>query len=64
MKKGDLLRVGEVVRVLSGNHRGLVGTVMEIRKDTVSVYFEGVRDSEPFRHVASFKQGALGRNHD
>lgn len=64
MKKGDLLRVGEVVRVLNGKRRGLVGEVVEIddAADVATVHFAGVVAGETIDSREPFKLANLGRN--
>lgn len=63
MKKGDAVRVHEIVRVTAGADKGMVGTVVAIGPDWAEVFFEGVLEHEPYREQKRIKFASLGRNH-
>lgn len=64
MKRGDELRVNEVVRINAGRWRGLVGEVVEMSDEggRALVRVSGVKDDAPVDFIEWFKLGALGRN--
>lgn len=63
MKKGDQVRVNEVVKVNAGKLAGLAGVVEAIDGSAVTVHISGVKDGEQVDVRQVFNEKALGRIH-
>jgi hypothetical protein len=63
MKKGDVLRRGEVVKIIAGKRSGAVGVVVDISPaQRVEVAVSGILNGETVDFAEWFALSSLGRN--
>lgn len=61
MKKGDILKIHDAVRVHSGKFAGLIGTVTDTDENRAMVKIEGIQNGEEVNHHEWLKNAQLSR---
>ncbi|AHI53297.1 50S ribosomal protein L24 [Spiroplasma culicicola] len=58
MNKSKILK-GDVVKVISGNHKGTVGPVTKLSKDKKRVWVEGITGTKHFKPSQTDQEGGI-----
>ncbi|QBQ08128.1 50S ribosomal protein L24 [Spiroplasma gladiatoris] len=58
MTKSKILK-GDVVKVISGNHKGTIGPVTRLSKDKTRVWVEGVTGTKHFKPSQTDQEGGI-----
>lgn len=64
MKKGDVVRMNEVVKIKVGEFAGLAGVVEAVEGANVAVHISGSKNGEPVDVHKTYNEKALGRVHE